>query len=331
MALDNDEIDRLVARFARERDRFDKMASMVSRRLSAALFEAAVPHVPTFRAKAPKSLRGKLRRDRTQYSGAEFVPEFCPGLIDLAGVRVLLYRSQDTNVTCDVIEDLFEIPDGERFRKSHDDPHGYQAQHRVVTLTPDDLETDPRLSNLTGVMCEIQVVSLGDHIWNELNHDIKYKTPDGRPSEAQEALLGALRRQLDAVRGTVDQLAEATDRRREENLSLISTAEDLQHGLRVRTGRMMRGDLGRLLELLESSVEGEITLAKLDELGVDSDALDRGKQALQSVSHPATDTDPVLVVGALWNELGPAFYDTVCAWRGKPGAVSRAVRALHDS
>ena len=37
---------------------------------------------------------------------------------------------------------------------------------------------------------------------------------------------------------------------------------------------------------------------------------------------------PVLVVAALWEDLGPEFEKVVKSWPGKPGPVSRAVRAL---
>ncbi len=314
-------------RYAQERDRFEKMASTASRHLSAALRDAAVPHVPTFRAKSPESFRGKLERNVEKYELKSFEREFGPTVLDLAGVRALLYRPADADVVCKTIEDLFVVPDGDRFRRHHDNQEGYQAHHRVVQLSVDMLAADPRLANLDGVYCEIQVVTIGDHIWNELEHDIKYKTPDGNPSELQTGLLRVLRTQLNATRGTVAQLMEETDRRRQENLSRIETPEDLQYALRARSGRFLRGDLARLLELLEKVLR-EVTPAELQRLALGPDDIEAATRRLGVVGLSVDEDDPVLVVAALWEDLGPEFEKVVKSWPGKPGPVSRAVRAL---
>ena len=143
MPLTELQISTLVERYARERDRFEKMASTASRHLSAALRDAAVPHVPTFRAKSPESFRGKLERNVEKYELKSFEREFGPTVLDLAGVRALLYRPADADVVCKTIEDLFVVPDGDRFRRHHDNQEGYQAHHRVVQLSVDMLAADP--------------------------------------------------------------------------------------------------------------------------------------------------------------------------------------------
>ena len=79
------------------------MATIVGRRLSGQLRSAAIPHVPTFRAKDPESLRGKLARDRHKHELASFEREFAPSILDLAGVRIMLYRPADEDPTCDVL------------------------------------------------------------------------------------------------------------------------------------------------------------------------------------------------------------------------------------
>lgn len=323
------QISTLVARYARERDRFEKMASTASRHLSAALHDAAVPHVPTFRAKSPESFRGKLERNLKKFEFKSFEQEFGPSILDLAGVRTLLYRPADASVVCKIIEDRFVVPEGDRFRRHHDNQDGYQAHHRVVRLSADMLAADPRLANLDDVFCEIQVVTLGDHIWNELEHDIKYKTPDGLPSELQKGLLRNLRSQLNATRDTVAQLMEETARRRQENLSQIETPEDLQYSLRACSGRVLRGDLARLLELLEKSLR-TVTPAELQRLKLGAEDLEAAKEQLETAGLSVDEDDPVLVVAALWDDLGPEFQKIVTSWPGKPGPVSRAVRALAE-
>src|SRR5216683_3012326 len=248
------QIATLVEKYLRERDRFDKMSSLVARQLSAQLQASAIPHVPTFRAKDPESLRGKLNKDSQRHDFVAFEREFGPNVLDLAGVRTLLYRQSDLEPSCRVIEELFRVPTEERFRRDFIDARGYQASHRVVTLRDEMLSSDNSLVNLNGVFCEIQVVTLGDHIWNELEHDIRYKPPSGEPNAEQTGLLAVLRDQLNGVRTTVEHLMDATERQRLASLSVIDSPDDLSDVLKSRAGRRLHGDFGRLLDLLTGTL-----------------------------------------------------------------------------
>jgi ppGpp synthetase/RelA/SpoT-type nucleotidyltranferase len=180
-----------VEKYIRERDRYEKMAAAVTRRLTEQLLDAAIPHVPTFRAKEPESLKGKLMRDRKQLDFTLFEKDFAPHILDLAGVRVMLYRPQDETPTCNVIERLFPIPEGARFRRDLNLSKGYRGRHRVVGLSPEMLSEHVN-TNLHEVLCEVQVVLFTHHVWNELEHNIGYKTPHGKPSSEQKSLLSQL-------------------------------------------------------------------------------------------------------------------------------------------
>jgi len=195
VALTDLQIVTLVERYKRERDRFEKLAGIVSRRLSSKLWASAIPHVPTFRSKDPDSLRNKLARDADKHLFERFEREFSPSIKDLAGVRVLLYRPRDVEPTCAIVEELFTIARPPEFRRDHTNPDAYRARHRVAVLHVEDIDADPAVTNLRFIPCEIQIVTVGDHIWNELEHDIVYKTPHGRPTDVQKALLKALRGQ----------------------------------------------------------------------------------------------------------------------------------------
>jgi ppGpp synthetase/RelA/SpoT-type nucleotidyltranferase len=330
VALTELQIATLVERYTRERDRFEKMAATVTRHLSARLRAAAIPHLPTFRSKDPESLRGKLNRDRHEHDFVAFEREFAPAILDLAGVRILLYRPKDVEPTCSVIEDLFVVPEEPRYRKDFTDTKRYQARHRVVSLRDDQIENDPALANLRGVRCEIQVVTLVDHIWNELEHDIKYKTPHGQPTEEQKALLASLRTELDAVRDSVNRLMDATDRQRAEGLRVIETAEDLRYALGRRCNRWFAGDFERLLELLDAVLR-EVTPAALDKLPLAPANLADGAALLAKAGISAADDDLGIVVAALWPQYGADFVEVVKSWRGKTGRLSRLVRALDQA
>lgn len=324
------EIAALVERYARERDRFEKLASTVSRRLTARLWAAALPHVPTFRSKDPESLRNKLDRDREKHEYSDFRREFSPALLDLAGVRMMMYRPRDVEAACEIVQEMFVVASPSRFHRDHSNPEGYQARHRVAVLRPEEVDADPGAGNLRWIPCEVQVVTLGDHIWNELEHDIIYKTPHGRPTEVQAALLKTLRSQLNSVRDSVNQLMEATNRQRALSSAPVQTPEDLSEVLKVRCGRRLRGDYDRLLDLL-SGVLRDVTAASIERLPLTSEDLDRGLALVRRAGHEIGVNDVGLVVAALWSLYADEFIEIVRGWQGRPGRLSQLVRALDDA
>ena len=173
-------------------------------------------------------------------------------------------------------------------------------------------------------------MTLGDHVWNELEHDIIYKTPLGRPTEAQDALLKTLRTQLDGIRETVNRLMDATERQRAENLAVIEFPEDLRQALRVCSGRTFVGDFARMLKLL-GAVLREVTPAELHKLPLESVELDYGQARIATAGMSVTAEDLTIVVGALWPLHGPDFVEVVKTWPGKPGQITRVVRALNEA
>jgi len=321
------QIGLLVDKYQRELDRFEKMSAVVSRHLSAQLRASAIPHLPTFRAKALDSLREKLSRDFQKHEFLSLEREFGPTIKDLAGVRIMLYRPRDEDQACRVIEELFVVPTGDRFRRDFTDQDSYQARHRVVLLRDEMLYGDPGLLNLTGVLCEVQVVTLGDHIWNELNHDILYKTPTGEATHEQASHLRILRGQLNAVRTSVEALMEATERQRQVALTSIASPEDLSDALKSRTGRRLRGDFDRLLKLL-SGVLREVTRANLDRLPIGPEELGDAAARLLDAGLSVEDEDVSLVVAALWPTFAQDFIDIAGTWRGRPSALAKTIQAL---
>jgi len=187
--------------------------------------------------------------------------------------------------------------------------------------------TSSRLANLRFTSCEIQIVTIADHIWNEAEHDIAYKTPHGQPTAVQQALLKTLRGQLNLVRGTVDQLMDATDQQRVEASAPIDSPEDLRRALEVRSARRLVGDFEGLLDLL-LGVLRDVTRAELHHLPLSTGHLDAAKILLERVGQSASSEDLSLIVSALWQLYGMEFVEIVKGWPGRPGPLSRVVRAL---
>lgn len=324
LALTDLQIATLIAKYGRERDRFEKMATIVAGRVRRALKLAAVQHILTFRAKDPDSLRKKLEKDRDKHDFARMVEEFGPSLKDVAGVRIMVYLPDDVDRAVQAVERTFDVPEGGSFRKEFA-AEGYKAVHRTVHLPSDLQESDPSLGNLSGVFCEIQITTILDHVWNELEHDIKYKTPNGSPSRSQLVALDALRGSLDSAQKNVKQLVEETT----AQIAAPARSIDDFVPLLARTLRKApTGEVDRLFQLLASTLKA-VNVAELERIGVSPGLMAVGRDCAAVLGLVEID-DVCAIVAGLWEPFGEQFLDIARTWRGKPGPTKRMIDALRQ-
>jgi len=332
--LTDDQVVLLVAKYLRERDRFQKMALAVQRHLQAALKHHIVRCVVTARSKDRDSLRKKLRKNAEELDYDRLREEFGPDLLDLAGARVMLYEfDRDAERVVRLIEDTFVVSEEPRFRKNHGagDTRCYQARHRVVSLRPDQTE-DPEFENLKGVLCEVQVVSLVKHIWNELEHDIRYKDPEhlGDPSEEQSAWLSVLWDSLQAADTAVEHLSRVTDHKRaivQDESRPLEDAEALRLALGNLIGRPVTGNVQQLYALLNTT-EKTLSVNALRETGIHTnEAQKAGSRQATSVGFSDPD-DCEQMVASMFAERGKDFADLAAGWRGPRTRLRRLIEEL---
>lgn len=336
MPLTESQVALLVAKYARERDRFQKMADFVQRHVQVALKNNLIRCVVTSRAKDPDSLGRKLISGHSEFDFDELQHEFNPSLLDVAGVRVMLYQfDRDNRRVVGLLEDVFVVPDFPRYRKDKglDATRCYQARHRVVQLRNEHL-ADPAYENLKGLMCEIQVVSLVKHIWNELEHDVGYKDPEnlGEADREQEAWLAVLWESLQAAETAVSHLSRVTDTRRavsQEEERALQSSEDLRLALGLLLRRPIVGDIGALFKLLNLT-EKLVSRKALRGMGLDRPStLDDGHGRLGSVGLEHCD-DVEAIVAHLSAERGQDFLEATSKWPGPKSKLRRTIEALQS-
>jgi ppGpp synthetase/RelA/SpoT-type nucleotidyltranferase len=179
-------IQKAVARYSREFDRYLKLAARVADICRSEIVEGnAIRAQVTARAKSPKSLDGKLRRlvKEDKLKTTDNVSQVFRLVGDLAGVRVSTYGMGDEGKVVTEITRRFTGKNGvavtpEKKDKHIEDPANfYRATHCEVFLRPDELVGT--YANLTETPCEIQVGSMMAHVWNEIEHDMGYKPLSG--------------------------------------------------------------------------------------------------------------------------------------------------------
>jgi ppGpp synthetase/RelA/SpoT-type nucleotidyltranferase len=169
-------------RYLREIDRYSKLASLVESICREEVRDHRIPATVQARAKTPASFREKLRiyvsQGRTEKVDSVACEDDAIAIVgDLAGVRVATYVEGDRRRVVDLIMKRFRIAtreDGEPDIEEHDKDTGYRATHLQVFLKDAD-GSSPINRNIRDTSCEVQVCSMLAHVWNEIEHDMRYK------------------------------------------------------------------------------------------------------------------------------------------------------------
>ncbi|WP_420595918.1 GTP pyrophosphokinase [Deinococcus sp.] len=132
-------------------------------------------HHLTSRLKTPGSLSEKLRRKPGRYAELSDVT-------DLVGVRIITYFEQDVSAVARALEAVFEVDWSNSIDKSkfHDpDRFGYLGVHYVVQFA------SPVFLGGLSPRFEVQIRSILQHAWAEIEHDLGYKSRAAVPREVQ--------------------------------------------------------------------------------------------------------------------------------------------------
>lgn len=146
-------------------------------------------HAVKARAKNLDSVREKLRRKNYLNPDVE--------LTDVIGVRVITYFAADVDAVAAALERRLDVS----VRKSRDarqelevDRFGYRSLHLIARLRLSEARKGSR-GDLRRRWFEIQIRSILDHAWAEIEHETVYKAAIEFPSEVRRryrAVAGAL-------------------------------------------------------------------------------------------------------------------------------------------
>jgi len=199
------DIENIVGYYSRNfPDRLGKLIRAITTKIEAGLAKGEIPARVSARVKTPESLRGKLekwQRDPSKQDRIGGAEDTLRQISDLAAVRVMTYTESDRVRVVDLIESFFQSPEGvsnfdlevkeesdERIKE--DSENHYRATHMMIGIKNSDLEGD--LANLKFDQCELQVTSMLAHVWNEIEHDTKYKEKSGTLSSAEMGAINSL-------------------------------------------------------------------------------------------------------------------------------------------
>lgn len=188
------EIDETIKQYSKEYQKtYALFASKIKDILETILKGANIhPHSITHREKDPESLREKIQRFGKDYDNP------LEEITDLAGVRVISYFPKDIDKIAELIKKEFKIdPKNSIDKRQSENPtvFGYASVHLVVSLSNERVKL-AEYSIFKNLRCEIQVRTILQHAWAEIEHDIVYKSTEDIPFE--------LRRRFSSLAGMLE-------------------------------------------------------------------------------------------------------------------------------
>jgi ppGpp synthetase/RelA/SpoT-type nucleotidyltranferase len=250
------------------------------------------PHTVTHRVKQRGSAERKIeRKARTNYALGD--------VTDLLGLRVITYFDYEVNRAAEIIEQEFDVDrDNSVDKRTTLDPDrfGYLSLHYVVRLGK-ERRAMSEYRKFHDVRFEIQIRSILQHAWAEIEHDLGYKSEHGIPDQVRRRfsrLAGLLeladeefaniRRQLQDYRDTVGEAV------RDNNLNVPinrdSTFAYIQQSARLaaleqRLARSLGGRRETRLKLPYAEARAnELQIVGFRELTAVDHALDRDGEVL---------------------------------------------------
>lgn len=204
-------------------------------------------HSITYRLKEKKSFLKKIK-NKNYDNPLEQV-------MDLSGIRIIAYTAKDVEKICNIIKNEFIIDYKNSINKANDleaDRVGYLSIHYIAELNKTRSNL-PEYEPISNIKTEIQVRTLLQHAWAEIEHDRNYKFSGVLPKE--------IARRFYLIAGVLEMVDREFD--------LLSVEIDkYAHEIRDKTER---GDLDvnidstSLLEYMNSKFKN-IKLYKKDEL-----------------------------------------------------------------
>lgn len=187
-----------LARYEGLRPLYGAFCQLVRQILVERIRERAIKiHSIEARAKSVESFEKKAARLRDSKPSARPLGNLLPGIADLAGVRVITFFPRTISEIDEIVHERLLVleKDNKSETLNAAGQFGYQSVHYLVALPPKETE-QPDRKRFRGLVAEIQVRTILQHAWAEIEHDIQYKSVRSMPP--------SVRRRLAALAGLLE-------------------------------------------------------------------------------------------------------------------------------
>lgn len=147
--------------------------------LKSLLFNAEITYnAITYRIKERESLSRKIDIKGDKYGNLT-------DLTDITGLRIITYYADDVDRISDLVEKEFDVDKNNSIDKRkalEPDRFGYCSVHYIVGIHSKRLKLE-EYAAYKGLKCEIQIRSVLQHAWAEIEHDLGYKSAIAVPRD----------------------------------------------------------------------------------------------------------------------------------------------------
>jgi ppGpp synthetase/RelA/SpoT-type nucleotidyltranferase len=225
-----------LARYPERRLLLEELAKDAEAAVGECLAEANLDiHQIAARTKTYASAASKLRRK--QYGNPS------RQLTDQVGVRAILYYSGDVDTAADALRSVFDVDENRSVDKRQElslRQFGYRSLHLIARFKHRYVGT--RLEGVGNMWFEIQVRSILEHSWAEIEHEICYKARIEFP-DAVLRRFGAIAGTLEILEGQFASLRVVRGTLIDSYVAIYRSGKDLSKRL----------DAARLVAFLEVS------------------------------------------------------------------------------
>lgn len=160
-------VNKLTKKFPKKRPLYEDFCLQLNKILSETLDQNKYQYQIYYRVKSHERLKEKVERKAKQGK----VYEKLSDVEDLAGIRIVFYLDSDKKrFVKDLDKTKFNILSVKKVSKKS----GYYAKHIIIKLR--DKKTDfSKYRKFKNLKCEIQLTSIFNHAWSQLEHDWVYK------------------------------------------------------------------------------------------------------------------------------------------------------------
>ncbi|MBN8733229.1 MAG: hypothetical protein J0L64_22030 [Acidobacteria bacterium] len=183
MGMKDEELARILAEYDEKSPLYSEFLKVVELIVKEVCQSKAVTSLVSGRVKARVSLEAKIR-----FKGAKYTR--LVDITDIAGVRVIVPYREDSGRIAKALMAEFKVDPVNSRDKSNDlgvEQFGYQSIHLIVSLT-EARATLPEYSRFEGMKAEIQVRSIVQHAWAQIEHGLGYKSQGGVPVEVRRRM-----------------------------------------------------------------------------------------------------------------------------------------------
>jgi ppGpp synthetase/RelA/SpoT-type nucleotidyltranferase len=161
----------ILTEYTGSKHKFESFAHTLEQLLRTLIHDSGVRiHSVNSRVKGETSLRNKIR------SNAKY--EQLSDIKDIAGIRIITYFESDIDKIANIIQKEFSINEEhsvDKRKKEMPEQFGYMSLHYIVSLSSERLSL-PEYRQYEDMAAELQIRSIIQHAWAEIEHDLGYKS-----------------------------------------------------------------------------------------------------------------------------------------------------------